>query len=579
MINDEFRCLIGEKIQSLEKEKRRLQIIYESEKLAQLEKQQETLNQMMDYPDTYAFYRISREIGKEEFEYLVNFYIADVEQKIARLNQEIDKFSEYYDDKNFFKEVAAYRIFQMFDNDDSYGLRKCISIIESEKDKNFYGTMNDIQDKVQEKIHGFPDIVDLSSYDYEGLKKIILQEYPEFKNFKSKFDNKVISFSENIARLTKGDRLLPSSEDIRSLLEERKKYEEKLAQYKNLDWSNEKDRSLFIHDVFVSKHYSTSASLPFYAFYDLDKFDKLLALSAKVDKAEDKKSLCDAVFMYKAQLNDKVEYNKREELLEKHGKDYDRFMNIYNILHDIPTCFQFVRYRFTQKGIYRCLGLNYQFNDKSIKTVLGTDIDPKFINEIQVKIDKLIDETEISSLVDQYDKLSKKRFVINRKAKLAALKKELSAKVEDKVRTVEKKFRDEYVKEGYQLFTKLPFLKHYDRIVVEKPTSIEEDHNNLFNGSLVGIRNTYPYFESFHNEKFESNMKELREKISDMIKDNISEEEMLSLCKLTGDELSQITEKNSFYKMKTFREIIVQYDSLNAKSFVDNKEENQKLGR
>ena len=39
MINDDFRYLISEKIQSLEKEKRKLQITQESEKLKQIEDQ------------------------------------------------------------------------------------------------------------------------------------------------------------------------------------------------------------------------------------------------------------------------------------------------------------------------------------------------------------------------------------------------------------------------------------------------------------------------------------------------------------------------------------------------------------
>ena len=74
MINDEFICLIGEKIQSLEKEKRRLQITHESEKLKQIEAKQQTLYTMANYPLSF----VSNKCSDEEIEYIISLYRASI---------------------------------------------------------------------------------------------------------------------------------------------------------------------------------------------------------------------------------------------------------------------------------------------------------------------------------------------------------------------------------------------------------------------------------------------------------------------------------------------------------------------
>ena len=70
MINDEFRNLISKKIRSLEEEKRKLQITQDSEKLEQVESQQQTLHTMIDYPISFASIKSS----DEEIQSIINLY-------------------------------------------------------------------------------------------------------------------------------------------------------------------------------------------------------------------------------------------------------------------------------------------------------------------------------------------------------------------------------------------------------------------------------------------------------------------------------------------------------------------------
>ena len=90
MVNDDFIYLIDEKIQSLEKEKRRLQITQESEKLKEIEAQQQTLYAMANYPLSF----VSSKCSDEEIEFIISLYRTSIETNLEQVNQEIKELEK-----------------------------------------------------------------------------------------------------------------------------------------------------------------------------------------------------------------------------------------------------------------------------------------------------------------------------------------------------------------------------------------------------------------------------------------------------------------------------------------------------
>ena len=215
MVNDDFIYLIDEKIQSLEKEKRRLQITQESEKLKEIEAQQQTLYTMANYPLSF----VSSKCSDEEIEFIISLYRTSIETNLEQVNQEIDGLMEKWTDANFLNEVAVYTIFKMISSGKSDELKTYLDLLQKSHNKSdsLYNIKN-INEIANEKFQEFPNITNL--VDYKGPLETISERIPDFESFESKFEDEVIEYYNQY--VAKKERIaLPFSEDVRSMLSKR----------------------------------------------------------------------------------------------------------------------------------------------------------------------------------------------------------------------------------------------------------------------------------------------------------------------------------------------------------------------
>lgn len=603
MINDDFRYLISEKIQSLEKEKRKSQITQESEKLKQIEDQQQTLYTMVNYPLSFA----SSKCSMEEIDYILYFYRTSIEMSLGKINQEIDSLIGKWTDANFLNEVAAYTIFNIISSNDLDELKIYLDLLKRSHSKgdNLYSAES-IDKIIEEKFHGFPLVVNL--IECSNPLEVVSEKVPDFKDFKSKFEDEVIEYYNQY--VAKNEKIsLPFSEDIRSmlskriapLLSKRDELKEKLEHYENIDYNDEKSVNKYVDEIIENTYQTKTTSLPFYASYDLDELDKLIKITSKIDKASDKKLLFETIEAYKKQLEVKLKHDKRKEYKEKYESKYGRFEDINQMLHmgdysegDTIDYFSvFVRHTLNSMGIPFCDSCEYI--DTITKRQFGSN--DKLIEEVKQKIEKSVEKSGIKSEIAQYIKLKKSLIPKIHKERIKGLEEEIQGKIPSIVMSI----RNSYAKEGYQLFEELPFLdlsegklfKPKEDISLED--TIEKDNNMLFNANYITVTNTkgkdldsrgYTLDDIMgvrkdNNEDFEDNMQTLHENINKMIKGNITEGEISSLCELTEPELKQVTEENALLKMQTVREIMVKYDELEDKTIAtdDNKVVQIKSGK
>ena len=603
MINDEFICLIGEKIQSLEKEKRRLQITHESEKLKQIEAKQQTLYTMANYPLSF----VSNKCSDEEIEYIISLYRASIETNLEQVNQEIDGLMEKWTDANFLNEVVVYTIFKMISSKKFDELRTYLDLLQKSHDKpgSLYYIKN-INEIAKGKFQELADIMNL--IDYRGSLEVVSEKIPDFESFESKFENDVIEYSNQyVANVAKNGRItLPFSEEVRSLLSKRiapllgKKnaLEEKLKDYKNIDLNDKNSRQKYVDEIIKNTYQTYTTSLPFYASYDLDKFDKLLKLTDKIDNVEDKELLLETIEAYKKQLESKSKHDESEKYKAKYQSKFDRFQDIDQMLHmgnyiegDTVDYFSvFIRHTLYNMGISFCERCEY-IDDLTKRQFGGND---KLIEEVKQKLEKIVEESDIKNQIAQYKKLKNSLISKMHKEKIG----DLEEKIKGEITSIVMSIRNSYAKEGYQLFQELPFLnlvegdlcRASERIDLENV--VKKDNNMLFNANYVSFTNKLGHvfggtFESFmgvgkgYNEDFEEIMQTLHGTINKMTKDNITEEELSLLCGLTEPELKEITKENALFKMQTVREIMAKYDELEDKTLIsdDYKAESPKFGK
>lgn len=597
MVNDDFIYLIDEKIQSLEKEKRRLQITQESEKLKEIEAQQQTLYTMANYPLSF----VSSKCSDEEIEFIISLYRTSIETNLEQVNQEIDGLVEKWTDANFLNEVAVYTIFKMISSGKSDELKTYLDLLQKSHNKfdSLYNIKN-INEIAKEKFQEFPNITNLVGY--RGPLETISERIPDFESFESKFENEVIEYYNQY--VAKKERIaLPFSEDVRSMLSKRiapllsKKdaLEEKLEDYENIDLSDKNSRKKYV-DEFIKNTYQTyTDSLPFYASYDLDEFDKLFKITGKIDSVSDKELFLETIKAYKKQLEAKSQHEEKEKYKAKYQSKFDRFEDINQMLHmgdysegDTVDYFSiFIRHTLNNMGIPFCKSC--ENIDSITKRQFGSN--DKLIEEVKQKLEKIVEKSDIKSQIAQCEKLKRSLISKMHKERIRTLEEEIKGKITSIVMSV----RNSYAKEGYQLFEELPFLKLSKGQLVKTGVTLEDlikkDNNMLFNANYVDFCDTSNLFcytfndlmgvKEDNNEYSEDNMQTLHGTINKMTKDNITEEEISLLCGLTEPELKEITQENAFFKMQTVREIMVKYDELEDKTLIsdDYKSEPSKFGK
>lgn len=600
MINDDFIYLIGEKIQSLEKEKRRLQITQESEKLKEIEAQQQTLYTMANYPLSF----VSSKCSDEEIESIISLYRTSIETNLEQVNQEIDGLMEKWTDANFLNEVAVYTIFKMISSGKSDELKTYLDLLQKSHNKSdsLYNIKN-INEIAKEKFQEFPNITNL--VDYKGPLETISERIPDFESFESKFEDEVIEYYNQY--VAKKERIaLPFSEDVRSMLSKRiapllsKKdaLEEKLEDYENIDLSDKNSRKKYVDEIIKNTYQTYTDSLPFYASYDLDEFDKLFKITGKIDSVSDKELFLETIKAYKKQLEAKSQHEEKEKYKSKYQSKFDRFEDINQMLHmgdyserDTVDYFSiFIRHTLNNMGIPFCKSC--ENIDSITKRQFGSN--DKLIEEVKQKLEKSVEKSDIKSQIAQCEKLKSSLISKMHKERIRTLEEEIKGKITSIVMSV----RNSYAKEGYQLFEELPFLKLSKGQLVKTGVTLEDledlikkDNNTLFNANYVTFCDTSNLFcytfndlmgvKEDNNEYFEDNMQTLHGTINKMTKDNITEEEISLLCGLTEPELKEITQENAFFKMQTVREIMVKYDELEDKTLIsdDYKSEPSKFGK
>lgn len=597
MVNDDFIYLIDEKIQSLEKEKRRLQITQESEKLKEIEAQQQTLYAMANYPLSF----VSSKCSDEEIEFIISLYRTSIETNLEQVNQEIDGLVEKWTDANFLNEVAVYTIFKMISSGKSDELKTYLDLLQKSHNKSdsLYNIKN-INEIANEKFQEFPNITNL--VDYKGPLETISERIPDFESFESKFEDEVIEYYNQY--VAKKERIaLPFSEDVRSMLSKRiapllsKKdaLEEKLEDYENIDLSDKNSRKKYVDEIIKNTYQTYTDSLPFYASYDLDEFDKLFKITGKIDSVSDKELFLETIKAYKKQLEAKSQHEEKEKYKAKYQSKFDRFEDINQMLHmgdysegDTVDYFSiFIRHTLNNMGIPFCKSC--ENIDSITKRQFGSN--DKLIEEVKQKLEKIVEKSDIKSQIAQCEKLKSSLISKMHKERIRTLEEEIKGKITSIVMSV----RNSYAKEGYQLFEELPFLKLSKGQLVKTGVTLEDlikkDNNMLFNANYVDFCDTSNLFcytfndlmgvKEDNNEYSEDNMQTLHGTINKMTKDNITEEEISLLCGLTEPELKEITQENAFFKMQTVREIMVKYDELEDKTLIsdDYKSEPSKFGK
>ena len=573
MVNDDFIYLIDEKIQSLEKEKRRLQITQESEKL-------------------------------KEIEFIISLYRTSIETNLEQVNQEIDGLMEKWTDANFLNEVAVYTIFKMISSGKSDELKTYLDLLQKSHNKfdSLYNIKN-INEIAKEKFQEFPNITNLVGY--RGPLETISERIPDFESFESKFENEVIEYYNQY--VAKKERMaLPFSEDVCSMLSKRiapllsKKdaLEEKLEDYKNIDLSDKNSRKKYVDEITKNTYQTHTDSLPFYASYDLDEFDKLFKITGKIDSVSDKELFLETIKAYKKQLEAKSQHEEKEKYKAKYQSKFDRFEDINQMLHmgdyserNIVDYFSiFIRHTLNNMGIPFCKSC--ENIDSITKRQFGSN--DKLIEEVKQKLEKSVEKSDIKSQIAQCEKLKRSLISKMHKERIRTLEEEIKGKITSIVMSV----RNSYAKEGYQLFEELPFLKLSKGQLVKTGVTLEDledlikkDNNMLFDANYVTFCDTSNLFcytfndlmgvKEDNNEYSEDNMQTLHGAINKMTKDNITEEEISLLCGLTEPELKEITQENAFFKMQTVREIMVKYDELEDKTLIsdDYKSEPSKFGK
>lgn len=597
MVNDDFIYLIDEKIQSLEKEKRRLQITQESEKLKEIEAQQQTLYTMANYPLSF----VSSKCSDEEIEFIISLYRTSIETNLEQVNQEIDGLMEKWTDENFLNEVAVYTIFRMISSGKSDELKTYLDLLQKSHNKSdsLYNIKN-INEIANEKFQEFPNITNL--VDYKGPLETISERIPDFESFESKFEDEVIEYYNQY--VAKKERIaLPFSEDVRSMLSKRiapllsKKdaLEEKLEDYENIDLSDKNSRKKYVDEIIKNTYQTYTDSLPFYASYDLDEFDKLFKITGKIDSVSDKELFLETIKAYKKQLEAKSQHEEKEKYKAKYQSKFDRFEDINQMLHmgdysegDTVDYFSiFIRHTLNNMGIPFCKSC--ENIDSITKRQFGSN--DKLIEEVKQKLEKIVEKSDIKSQIAQCEKLKSSLISKMHKERIRTLEEEIKGKITSIVMSV----RNSYAKEGYQLFEELPFLKLSKGQLVKTGVTLEDlikkDNNMLFNANYVDFCDTSNLFcytfndlmgvKEDNNEYSEDNMQTLHGTINKMTKDNITEEEISLLCGLTEPELKEITQENALFKMQTVREIMVKYDELEDKTLIsdDYKSEPSKFGK
>lgn len=600
MVNDDFIYLIDEKIQNLEKEKRRLQITQESEKLKEIEAQQQTLYTMANYPLSF----VSSKCSDEEIEFIISLYRTSIETNLEQVNQEIDGLMEKWTDANFLNEVAVYTIFKMISSGKSDELKTYLDLLQKSHNKfdSLYNIKN-INEIAKEKFQEFPNITNLVGY--RGPLETISERIPDFESFESKFENEVIEYYNQY--VAKKERMaLPFSEDVCSmlskhiapLLSKKDALEEKLEDYKNIDLSDKNSRKKYVDEITKNTYRTHTDSLPFYASYDLDEFDKLFKITGKIDSVSDKELFLETIKAYKKQLEAKSQHEEKEKYKAKYQSKFDRFEDINQMLHmgdysernTVDYFSIFIRHTLNNMGIPFCKSC--ENIDSITKRQFGSN--DKLIEEVKQKLEKSVEKSDIKSQIAQCEKLKRSLISKMHKERIRTLEEEIKGKITSIVMSV----RNSYAKEGYQLFEELPFLKLSKGQLVKTGVTLEDlealikkDNNMLFDANYVTFCDTSNLFchtlndrmglKEDNNEYSEDNMQTLHGAINKMTKDNITEEEISLLCGLTEPELKEITQENAFFKMQTVREIMVKYDELEDKTLIsdDYKSEPSKFGK
>ena len=556
---------------------------------------------MANYPLSF----VSNKCSDEEIEYIISLYRASIEKNLEQVNQEIDGLMEKWTDANFLNEVAFYTIFKMISSKKFDELRTYSDLLQKSHNKadSLYNIKN-INEIAKGKFQEIAYIMNL--IDYKGSLELVSEEIPDLESFESKFENDVIEYyNQYVAK--NGRITLPFSEEVRSLLSKRiapllgKKdaLEEKLKDYKNIDLNDKNSRKKYVDEIIKNTYQTYTDSLPFYASYDLDKFDKLLKLTDKIDNVEDKELLLEAIEAYKKQMEAKSQHDEREKYKAKYQSKFDRFEDIKQMLHmgdysegDTVDYFSvFICHTLNNMGIPFCKSCEYI--DKLTERQFGDN--DKLIEEVKQKLEKIVEESDIKNQIAQYKKLKNSLISKMHKEKIG----DLEEKIKGEITSIVMSIRNSYAKEGYQLFQELPFLNLSEGQLYRAPEGVtldnvvKKDNNMLFNANYVTftneLGNVFGYtFDNLmgvvgkdNNEDFEENMQTLHGTINKMTKDNITEEELSLLCGLTEPELKEITKENALFKMQTVREIMAKYDELEDKTLIsdDYKAESPKFGK
>ena len=606
MINDEFRNLISKKIRSLEEEKRKLQITQDSEKLEQVESQQQTLHTMIDYPISFASIKSS----DEEIQSIINLYITDVENELGKTSKEIDELMEKWTNVDFLNEISAYSILNMIMSNNSPGLANYWNLLANSR--NNADNLNDrksIYQIIISKFPKFPPIIDL--VNRENMREIVVQNVKDVENFKSKFDKEIVEYYTRFV-VRDGKILLPFSEEVRvtlskhmaPLLAKANSLKLKLEYYKNIDLKDENSKRKVLEEIMENIYYTRSQQLPFYASYDLNKIDKLIAITNKISNVSDKELLMKEIKAYKKQLENKSQYIEKKEHQSEYQTKYDRFKSINQMLHmgdysegDTNDYFSvFLYHTLNQMKLPFCNKCEYI--DKLIKRQFGSfGYNESLVEEVKQKLETSVEKSGIISQIEQYKKLSKSLVSQMHKKKIKTLEEEIKNKIASIVMSV----RNSYAKEGYQLYKGLPFLKLSKSMSCKIPEQssleeiIEKDNNKLFNANYIIVTNTmgntFDKDGSTFNDvmglsqenksDYADKMQQIHGNINQMVGSSLKEEEILFLCGLSETQLSQITEEKALFKMQTLREIMTKYSELDDKTLANNdyKDEQPRFGR
>lgn len=583
MINEEFRQMVFSKLTDLEREKRKLQIIpANDEKVRQIENEQKTLELIYNYPLSFA----SNNASDDEIEYIINGYKAEVEMELEQVNQEINRKIEEWTDERFLNEVAAYTILNLINSNSDYSFNMYINLLREKYNKQ-HGklySLENINQIIREKIPNFPWIS--ANLNFKEARNT-----EDLKNFKSKFDEKVIYYYEKyVAKCKKLS--LPFSENIRVMLFEsiepllgkKKNLEEELKKYKDIDLNDRIKRKRYLIEIAAKTYRTRIQQLPLYASYDLDKLSKLIEVIKKINNIGDKKQLFDAIKAYKEQIDAKSQYEEESKYRAKYQSKYERFSEIYKMLHmgdysegDFSDNFAvFLYHTLNKNGIPLCDTCSY-IDGLTIQLFNQND---KLIKEVEQAVKKHIDESGIRERIAKYTKL--KKSIFPQKEQIKNLEKEIG----DICHNIVMSIRNSYSKEGYQLFKELPFLEFEKSALVAEQVDIEEfvekNNNHLFNYNYVLVTNRKSDLfdtRNVSNENLDDKIQKIQMSISQMFSKDITADEILLLSELTIQELEQVTAENALYEMQMVREIMVQYNSLADKTLIndDYRRETPKL--